>query len=124
MGLDEVLAQQTGGARFESSGRFSIDFLKARDKLERFRLPSPSHYLLKAVQAAVLAGATEINVKVLADATVFRFDVQPESEVARFEAVTLGLQNPFEKSPTRRCGRCVREYWGRCSIPTRPFAGG
>lgn len=96
MGLDEYLAQETRGARFESSGRFSIDFLKARDKLERFRLPSPSHYLLKAVQAAVLAGATEINVKVLADATIFRFDVRPESEVARFEAITLGLQNPFE----------------------------
>ena len=96
MSLEEYIAQEMSEARLESTGRFSLDFLKARGKLERFRLPSPSHYLLKAVQAATLAGADEIRVKVLSDATILRFRPDPDRALARFESVTVGIQNPLE----------------------------
>lgn len=96
MDLDEYLEQALSGAPKDSSGQFSVDYLKARDKLERFRLPSPSHYLLKAVQAAVLSGAAEVEVKVLGQATILRFAPRPDSPLSSFEAVERGLENPLE----------------------------
>lgn len=96
MELDDYLQQAVKGARFDSSGQFSVDYLKASDKLERFRLPSPSHYLLKAVQAAVLAGAAEVEVKVVGNATILRFLPGPASPLNQFEAVKAGLENPLE----------------------------
>jgi hypothetical protein len=47
----------------ESSGRFSIDFAKARSKLSELLFADPSNYLLKFVQAGVSSGAAPILVQ-------------------------------------------------------------
>ncbi len=95
MSVEEYVRHGLADAVLESSGKFSVDFLKARDKLEQFRLPSPAHYLLKVVQAAVLSGAPEVRIEVHAQATVARFCPQDE-QLQQFSSVTEGLGNPLE----------------------------
>lgn len=94
--VHDYIQQTAQEAVLESSGKFSIDFLRARDKLERFRLPSSSHYLLKVIQAAVESGAPEVNIKVLNQATIARFTPAKGSPLAHLTAITRGLENPLE----------------------------
>lgn len=95
MSVEEYVKHGLADAVLESSGKFSVDFLKARDKLEQFRLPSPAHYLLKAIQAAVLSDSPEVRIEVHAQATVARFCPQHEL-LHQFGSVTQGLANPLE----------------------------
>lgn len=57
-------------------GGFTLDRDKAREKLSRFRLPSPHYYVLEFIQAAQLLGAQRIEITVDADEVRMRFDGQ------------------------------------------------
>lgn len=58
-------------------GRFSVDAPRAREKLQKFRLPDPHRYVLQFVQAAHLLGASRIEVQVDADEVDLYFDGDP-----------------------------------------------
>jgi hypothetical protein len=45
-----------------ATGAFGVDRDKAREKLRHFQLADPCAWLLEAVRAAVVAGATDISV--------------------------------------------------------------
>ena len=47
------------------SASFTLNALKAREKLSRFALPEPGLWIVKLVQAAVAAGAEEVRIKFL-----------------------------------------------------------
>ncbi len=94
--LEEYLENQLEEARLESSGKFSVDYFKARDKMEQFRLPSPAHYLLKVIQAAVLSGAPEVEIRIQGATTSIRFEPAKTGELHHFEAITNGLGAPLE----------------------------
>lgn len=94
--IHDYIQQTADEAVLESSGKFSVDFLRARDKLERFRLPSPGHYLLKFVQAALLSGAREVSIKILKHATVARFHPAPGASLRDLRKVMKGMENPLE----------------------------
>lgn len=54
-------------------GAFTVDVEKARSKFERFRLANPLLYTVELVQAAVLSGATRVDIAVDADDFTLRF---------------------------------------------------
>ena len=56
--LDDLVSE----APVESSGTFTVDPLRALEKLARFQLQSPYEYVLKLVQSAVAADASEISI--------------------------------------------------------------
>ncbi|MFP4597451.1 MAG: hypothetical protein ACLFVJ_04315 [Persicimonas sp.] len=58
-------------------GEFRLDREKAREKLQKFRLKDPHHYVLEFVQAAHLLGATRIAIAIDADEMEMRFDGEP-----------------------------------------------
>lgn len=59
MSLKERFA---AGSRFDSTGEFTLDESKAKQKMARFQLASPSEFLMLVVQAAVAAKCREIAV--------------------------------------------------------------
>ena len=59
--LDVFLDQQRARGAFDTSGRFSIDYKKARPKLAQYRLDDPHAYLLVLVQLGVLLECAEIG---------------------------------------------------------------
>lgn len=60
----ELPAEILAGAVADSQGTFTVALDKAKDKLKRFQLPDPRHYILQIIQAVVAGGATEIDVTV------------------------------------------------------------
>lgn len=58
----------------DSVGRFTLDPVKAREKLQKFQLVDAHRYVLELVQAAVLRGATDIGFAIDADDMHMRFD--------------------------------------------------
>ncbi len=61
MSLADFIDNQAAGGELQSSGAFTIDFARAREKLIQFALPLPTHYLFKLVQFANLAGCRRLE---------------------------------------------------------------
>lgn len=58
----------------DSVGRFTLDPVKAREKLQKFQLVDAHRYVLELVQAAVLRGSRAITFDIDADDMHMRFD--------------------------------------------------
>ncbi|MBI3930268.1 MAG: hypothetical protein HY319_32325 [Armatimonadetes bacterium] len=77
MHIDRVLELFGDGGGFHSTGAFTIDPDRAREKLKRFQLADPHHYVLLLISGAVSGGATRIQIDNDADDCLLRFDGQP-----------------------------------------------
>jgi len=64
----------------DSTGRFTLDCAKAREKMKRYQLSDPHHYVLQVVQSAVAAGAGHIEVTVDADDCWIDSDATPPDQ--------------------------------------------
>ncbi len=62
MSLAEVYRQ---GTQLHSRGRFSLDESRARDKMARFQLSDPEHFLLLLAQACVASGGHRLDISIL-----------------------------------------------------------
>lgn len=62
--------------RLAGRGDFGLDRDKAREKLQKYQLKDPHHYVLELVQAAHLLGATRIIITIDADEMEMIFDGQ------------------------------------------------
>lgn len=60
--LDSFVASQSHGHQIESSSEFTLDSLRARQKLSESQLPRPGLWLVKLVQAANSMEATSIDI--------------------------------------------------------------
>ena len=60
--LQQLLRQQQAEGKFDSGGQFTLDRDKALAKLAAFQLPRRGAWILKIVQSAVLAGATDLKI--------------------------------------------------------------
>lgn len=60
--LEALLKEQEAAGKLDSTSEFTIDSLRARHKLAKSQLPAQGLWLVKLVQAAVAAGAREIEV--------------------------------------------------------------
>lgn len=74
--VDDLLNQLSGEGELQSSGRFSVDVSKAKEKLAQFQFEDAFYYILKLVQAAVAGGASGLSL---------------QSRTAEVEVTILGL---------------------------------
>jgi hypothetical protein len=74
MATDELIAGLRAEGELDSTGRFTLDRAKAREKLQKFQLVDAHRYVLELVQAAVLRGAGKIAFDIDADDMHMRFD--------------------------------------------------
>lgn len=61
LSIDHFLQDLKSEGTLDSSGRFSVDYNKQKEKLTRFLLEKTEHLLLKLVQAGVAAGASRLD---------------------------------------------------------------
>ena len=61
--VEDLLAQLTQEGELQSSGQFTLDISRAKEKLARYQFEDPFYYILKLVQAAAVGGASEFSVK-------------------------------------------------------------
>ena len=61
--VEDFLSQLSQEGRFFESSSFTIDSLKAREKLSQFQMADSGLWLVKLVQAAVAAGAPSVRVQ-------------------------------------------------------------
>lgn len=78
----------------ESSGRFSIDFAKARSKLSELLFADPANYLLKFVQSGISSGAAPILVQTR------RHDLQASFRSQAFQPEQLAQLKDLLYEPT------------------------
>lgn len=71
--MSALTSRLLAGQRVDKTGAFTVDGEKAKTKLERFRLADPLFYTVELVQAAVLSGATRIEIDVDNDDFALRF---------------------------------------------------
>lgn len=94
--LEDYLKQQLEGGRLHSSGQFTLDLAKARERLQCYRLPGPSFYLLKLVQAAVASDAPRVKIRLGTAETIVSFCAVPDAGLGDVKALLDGLAAPFE----------------------------
>jgi hypothetical protein len=73
----DILEDLRQGGRVESTGHFTLDAAKAREKLKRFQLQDPHHYVLQVVRSAVASGARRVDLRVDADDCWIEHDGNP-----------------------------------------------
>ena len=93
MSVDRLIGELRREGRVDSRGEFTLDRDKAREKLRRYQLASLQAYVTELVQAAVLRGATRIEVEIEDDAvSAFRqvaaFAREDRTDVAFCRPVT------------------------------------
>ncbi len=59
--VDDLLSQLSAEGQLQSSGTFSLDLSRAKQKLAKYQFEDPFYYILKLVQAAVAGGAHEFS---------------------------------------------------------------
>ncbi|MBX3168508.1 MAG: hypothetical protein KF760_13910 [Candidatus Eremiobacteraeota bacterium] len=74
--VDDLLTQLSSEGELQSSGRFTVDVSKAKEKLAQFQFEDAFYYILKLVQAAVAGGASGLSL---------------QSRTAEVEVTILGL---------------------------------
>lgn len=62
--LENLLEGLRSEGTFVSQGNFTLDLVRAREKLKKFQLLDPYHYVLPLVSAAVLGGASTLQCRV------------------------------------------------------------
>ena len=61
--LGDLLGELRSEGEVDSSGAFTMDLKHATEKLQRFQLTNPHHYVLKLIQFAVASGSTQVDVR-------------------------------------------------------------
>lgn len=75
--FEDFLKRQESGF-LDSSGEFTISTHKALEKLAQFQLPNPAYWILKVLQAAVCARASQISVSLDRWLIKLSFDIDEE----------------------------------------------
>ncbi len=75
--VEELVAALHAEGALDTTGGFTLDSARAREKLRQYQLARPHEYVLLLVQAAILRGATKIRFDIDADDVRMNFDGQP-----------------------------------------------
>ena len=92
--LENFLSGQRADGGLDSVGEFTIALEKARKKLEKYQLADPSFYLLKIFQAAIRAGAKEVQIKLTRREVYLWFET--EDRAFPLQDTLTGLDNSLE----------------------------
>ena len=63
----ELVAALAAEGTLESRGQFTLDKAKAREKLQKFQLAEPERYVVLLAEAALMGGATFLEVDIDGD---------------------------------------------------------
>lgn len=97
--LDSLLGHLRDGGKVESSGTFTLDLRKARDKLRAYQLAEPCFYLLKLVQAGVAAGAVRLDLHLARREISVYMILDPGTRLAESGALIELLADPQSAQP-------------------------
>lgn len=75
--IRKILEEFRSEGELDSTGYFTLDSKKAREKMKKYQLIDPHYYVLELVQAACAGNATFINVYVDSDDCIVTFDGEP-----------------------------------------------
>jgi hypothetical protein len=95
-----LIAELRGEGRVDSTGEFTLDRDKAREKMRQFQLADARQYVLFLVQAAVLKGARRVDFAIDADDMVLTCDGRPFT-VEDFDQVYGALFSKAADDDTR-----------------------
>ncbi len=90
--LENLLEGLRAEGTFVSQGNFTIDLVQAREKLKKFQLLDPYHYVLPLVSAAVLGGGSRMLCRVEPARFSMEFDglaFTPEELEGMFSALLI-----------------------------------
>ncbi len=97
----DILEDLRQDGQVESTGHFTLDATKAREKLKRFQLQDPHHYVLQVVRSAVASGARKLDLRVDADDCWIEHDGRPPTEAGLqglFNHLLRSANTPEERS--------------------------
>ncbi len=111
--LDNLLSSLQKGGEVVSSGSFTLDLRKAREKLRKFQLAEPCFYLMKVLQAAVSAGAERIDIALGRRSVNFYAVLPPGGPLAQAQPLIDGLQDPqgLPVGPMRHLAIGLNSAW-------------
>ncbi len=75
--VDALVAELQADGTAVEQGEFTLERGRAREKMRKFQLAEPRHYVLPLVQAAVLKGASYIDFRMDSNDMWMRFDGRP-----------------------------------------------
>lgn len=99
--LQNVLAELAGEGRHDSAGAFSLNWRKAREKLQKFQLTDPHRWVAHAVAAALAGGAEQVEVRTDSDDCVLTFSGEP-FPAEQLEQLFAYLLSDLPDDPTGR----------------------
>jgi len=109
-GISQFLESQSGPV--ESEGSFTIDSHRAFQKLSQFQLPSPGHWVVKLVQAAVRMEAKRIDFQF--GRKYLKINIEMDSPPSADEILDDVLQGGLGLDPARQhLVTGIRYIWGR-----------
>lgn len=115
--LDDFLAREIAQGELQSSGQFTLTREKALEKLAAFQLPNENAWVLKVVQAAVLGGYSQLNVRLSSSNVEFGFMGDCGWSLEDFEQ---GFYDP-ESSSDRSLQALKQALWSVSLHGGRPF---
>ncbi len=115
--LDDFLAREIALGQLQSSGHFTLTREKALEKLAAFQLPNENAWVLKVVQAAVLGGFSELNVRLSNSNVEFGFMGSSSWSLEEFEQ---SFYDP-ESSSDRSLQALKQALWSVSLHGGRPF---
>lgn len=95
--LKNLLEQFQSSGRADSSGVFTVAAHKAQEKLSQFQLAQREDYIKNLVAAAVLGGATSMEVRLFASGSATWFDGEIYEE-GHLDTLLLQLLNPSNQA--------------------------
>lgn len=98
MSLERFLENEVQAGTYVSDGQFTLDLGKASAKLTAFALPSPNHFLLKAVQVAHQIRAERMDIKIHRSMTDITFVGPTPGKMLDARAIHGALTNPLAES--------------------------
>lgn len=99
--MEQLLTELQTEGRLDSSGVFTLDFVKAADKLREFQLAEPHLYILKLIQSAVASEATAVSLVTSGTTLQLAFDglgIEPH----QLEGLVSCLLDPLKYSGQRQ----------------------
>jgi hypothetical protein len=92
---DQLVAELAAEGEYVDDGGFDIDAVKGLHKLAQFQLADPRTYVLRLVEAGLIAGASAIHVDIRSDHLELRFEraepiVIPPQVLERLVTVLVG----------------------------------
>ena len=102
LGVDDLLGRYRAQGEQESSGSFTLDPKKALERLAKFQLPTPYHWVLKVLQCLNLSGARRIGVDAGINKVTITADAAPLGFANMDDLLTQLLADAQDSTPSLR----------------------